>query len=192
MRSYCSQCSFPQSTCLCPHINAIASPVELVILQHSKEVTHAKNTARLVSLCVEKTTVYSGIHTYDFNTAQTHIEQSVAALLYPGENSQPVESVAFSNHPPSLLILLDGSWSQAYALYQRLGWLHHLPQWHFTHAPPSAYRIRHTAREYSLSTLEAAAYALQVGYGVDSRPLHQLQQAMQEQWRGPAAHQRDQ
>ena len=190
MRRYCSTCEFPLSTCVCSAIENLSSPVKLTILQHHKEAGHAKNTARLVPLAIQNAQIVAGSRPEDFHPAQQLCNQYRSAVIYPCSGSQPIESTAFSQHLPEQLIFLDGSWRQAYALYQQLTWLHPLPCWHFQQAPASGYHIRHTNKSDSLSTLEAVAYCLSQGYQCNSASLLTLQQRMQQFWQGPAKHQR--
>ncbi|WP_218353667.1 tRNA-uridine aminocarboxypropyltransferase [Alteromonas lipotrueiana] len=188
MRRYCSHCHFPVSTCVCNQVIPIKSPVRFIILQHHKEAGHAKNTARLIPLVIPDTLIVTGNSEEDFLPAKQLASQYRCGLLYPGSHSQPIESETFANERPRQLVLLDGSWRQAYGLFQKLEWLRALPAWHFSQAPSSAYRIRHTEKSYSLSTLEAAAYSLKQGYQCNSDPLLRLQESMQSFWQGPAAH----
>ena len=108
-------------------------------------------------------------------------------MIYPSPESTSLEKTPQSG-THDLFILLDGSWRQAYGLWQRFTQLHPLPQYHFSHAGPSDYRIRHTRSESGLSTLEAVAHVMKVTTETDPAPLYRLQQFMQAQWQGPAAH----
>ena len=188
MRAYCDQCRYPVSTCLCNFVRPEPAPADIIIVQHSKEAGHAKNTARLVALGLTNCTIV---------TEQQLNEQLInglasrhCAVLYPDEHSQAIESAAFKTLLPEVVIVIDGSWKQAYGMMQRSAWLQSLPHWHFTLAPESGYAIRHTRLSHSLSTLEAVAYCLEVGYQFNSSPLYALQQAMQSFWQGPAEHRR--
>lgn len=190
MRVYCKTCGYPQTICLCAHIDSREAPASVLILQHHREVGHAKNTARLITLGLSNSTVAAGKTREDFSHVESEVDVQSSALIYPGEKSQPIESAAFTSNVPKTLIFLDGSWRQAFALYSQLPWLSALPQWCFNHAPDSNYTIRHTSQPKSLSTLEAVAYSLKTGYGFDSDPLLALQTAMQNSWQGPAHHRR--
>ena len=114
------------------------------------------------------------------------------ALLYPSDNSIALESQR--EHIASslqTLLVIDGSWKQAYAVLQQFPWLSSIPSFHFEHAPSTQYRIRHTRIRAGLSTLEATAYTLNTLYNIDTQPFIKLQEAMQENWGGPKAHQRE-
>lgn len=190
MRQYCKQCHYPANTCLCFAIQTIESSVKVLIIQHPKEVDHAKNTVRLLKLSLKNLVVL--IENQDnFKSQLTHYLNLAnhPAIIYPSTTSLPLEKI---NNSPlhDLLILLDGSWRQAYGLWCRHTRLHPLPQYHFSAPPNSNYTIRHTPRDNSLSTLEAVAYALSQTDVCDVSPLYHLQDAMQLQWQGPLHHQR--
>ncbi|HRL39687.1 MAG TPA: DTW domain-containing protein, partial [Comamonas denitrificans] len=51
-RFNCPRCLRPCSHCFCPLVQPVACGVELLILQHPLEHGHAKNTARLLHLCL--------------------------------------------------------------------------------------------------------------------------------------------
>ena len=191
MRNYCSNCHYPLTTCICASVAQINSPIPCLILQHHKEIIHAKNTARLVSLVVDNVEISTFPTQCDDNVLNRCLEEaSNPAVIYPSDNSVPIESLSNKKHHHDLLILLDGSWRQAYAMWQEHRQLHRLPQYHFTQSPESRYAIRHTKQEGGLSTLEATAYALAVLADVDPTPLYDVQQAMQAHWRGPDDHRR--
>ncbi len=49
-RAHCAICLRPKSSCICRWITPVAHQVEVVILQHPREVDRAKGTARLLHL----------------------------------------------------------------------------------------------------------------------------------------------
>ncbi len=191
MRLYCDHCGYPQKTCICSDINAVSTSLEIVIIQHEKEASHAKNTARLITLCIPTTRI---VLANDSIAMQSLSEQCLlkrTALIYPSEESTPIEKAA----PTVLsqidtLIFLDGSWKQAFGLVKQNPWLTELQNFHFTSAPPSNYSIRHTTLNKALSTLEATAYAIQCIEETDVSGLHNAQRALQNLWQGPTSHRR--
>ena len=188
MRPYCSVCRYPQKTCVCSAVTQICTPVQFLIIQHEKEAIHAKNTAKLVQLCLPDTPILSaGADEAEMAVADALNNAGSPAVIYPSPESTSLEKTPRSG-THDLFILLDGSWRQAYGLWQRFTQLHPLPQYHFSHAGPSDYRIRHTRSESGLSTLEAVAHVMKVTTETDPAPLYRLQQFMQAQWQGPAAH----
>jgi DTW domain-containing protein YfiP len=112
-------------------------------------------------------------------------------LVYPSECSTPIENVdAVARSEITTLILIDGSWKQAFGLVKQNPWLTKLPAFHFISAPTSNYAIRHTTLSNALSTLEATAYALQCLDQIDVSGLYRAQRALQDKWQGPMSHRR--
>ncbi|NMH60649.1 DTW domain-containing protein [Alteromonas sp. MYP5] len=192
MRTYCTHCHFPQSTCLCDDISIIDSPLSVIVLQHKKESSHAKNTVRLVKLAIPTTQVYVGKAAEDFVSVKDNVLAGQCGVVYPSAQSTPLENFSQGGvgRPLSQLIFIDGSWRQAYAIWQANRWLHSLPQFHLNNAPESHYIIRHVNLDHSLSTLEAVSHAVACVAGIDTSPLLQLQSAFQARWRSPQQHRR--
>lgn len=176
-RTICPRCGFPQSVCLCAAIRPMTSRHRLIILQHPSEAAHAKNSARLIPLCLPDTRIWPGESEADFAEliAQLAADPRPAYLLYPAEPAQAVEPLsAQGRFPRSNLILLDGTWRKAYRTYQLNPWLQKLPKLTFAAPPPSRYQIRKARQPGSLSTLEAAAWCLHHLEKIDVSPLLEL------------------
>ena len=195
MRHYCDKCHYPATTCVCDAIKQIHSPVQLIILQHAKETAHAKNTARLVKLCIPDTQIIqaSGELQSDVATLNRIITDKRCALIYPSEDSQPIEEkTSWKNlsTAPEVLLFIDASWKQAHGMYKSIPTLQTLPAIHFQCAPSSEYEIRHTSLSYSLSTLEAVKYCLEKGWGISAAALTDAQAKLISHWQGPLHHRR--
>lgn len=153
-RARCDRCERPLATCLCPWLVPVEHEVELTILRHPDEASHALNTARLLaSMCTACRLLDGDTFTPDqvLNPARTPL------LLYPGEASQPLEELAA---PASALqlILLDGTWRKTRHLLRLNPWLEDLPRVQIG-TGPSRYILRKQKPE-GTSTLEAAVAAL--------------------------------
>lgn len=152
----------------------------IYILQHPKEAQHAKNTVRLLSLCLEHIEIFIGEHPDDFAALRSQVEQQPQTfqVFYPHQNSQSFEA-RFTVRAPTNLIFIDATWRKAFRMWQLNPWLHLCHGWHFETPPASRYAIRQTRIEGGISTLEAVAYALEQGFGEDATPLMQAFEAMQ-------------
>lgn len=192
MRATCNKCGYPEKTCLCNHITPIQLPINVTVIQHPKEADHAKNTARLLALCSSNITIVRSDCSTEMRYIQSTCNTNECAILYPTPTSN-----VFEAHKTTLaetltsLVVIDGSWKQAYAIMQQHSWLQSLPCYHFNAAPKTRYRIRHTRFSDGLSTLEATAYALSTLYNINANGLYKLQDAMQNNWQGPITHQRN-
>ena len=192
MRAYSDSCHYPKSTCICNSITTFASPVRIFILQHKREASHAKNTARLIRLCIpDKAHIINVSDDEAMARLQETLDIESTAILYPSERSEILEMKAAKLRSElTTLILIDGSWKQAYGIMSSHTWLANIPAYKFDQAPLSDYRIRHTQVANSLSTLEATAYALNILYGCSTQPLLSAQAAMQQYWQAPSSHHR--
>ncbi|GAA0855191.1 tRNA-uridine aminocarboxypropyltransferase [Aliiglaciecola litoralis] len=168
---------------MCHAISPLTIPVKLVVLQHPLETKHAKNTARLIKLCVPDCELMVGESAEDFNVLQETIKQQNinAGVLYPHQHSMALESAKQRADftPPDTLILIDATWRKAHKMWQLNPWLHSLPSWHFEQLPKADYRVRKSQLAHSLSTIEATSHALQHLFNVDTQPLITVFNAMQ-------------
>jgi len=149
IRPRCLRCERPLVTCLCATLPAppLAHRIELLILQHPAEAGHAKNTAALLRLGLQRATLLRG-EVFDAGLAGPG-----AALLYPGEGTPAAPDDV------ERLILLDGSWRQSRRLLAANPWLAGLPRLSLPEQP-GRYAIRRAHRPGQLSTLEAGLHAL--------------------------------
>ena len=68
-RPLCPHCLRPASACLCSCVQPVHSRVQLLVLQHPMEAGHAKNTARLLHLCLPGNRLEVG-EVFDADTLQ--------------------------------------------------------------------------------------------------------------------------
>lgn len=191
MRLYCQQCRYPESTCICSYINTVDTSLDIVVIQHEKEALHAKNTARLISLCIPTSRTVLTNDVQAMSSLARECSFAHTALIYPSDTSMSIERTARTRLTQfSTLLLIDGSWKQAYGIVKKNPWLETLPAFHFTSAPGSNYDIRHTKLAHALSTLEATAYAISCLEKTDVSALYEAQRALQQCWRGPRSHRR--
>jgi DTW domain-containing protein YfiP len=164
-RATCATCLRPQPACICRWIARLASPVELLILQHPLEVANAKGSARLLHLCLPGSVLVAG---EAFEQAALHEllyrGGATPLLLYPEGDDAPAfdpASLAASATASTLrLVVLDGTWRKSRKMLYLNPQLRSLPRLALQDMPASHYRIRKAHAPDQLSTLEAAAYAL--------------------------------
>jgi DTW domain-containing protein YfiP len=178
-RATCAACLRAQSACICRFVKSVASSVELLVLQHPLEVGNAKNSARLLHLCLPGSRLLVG-EAFDAVEleAQLHAEGRAPLLLYPetpgeaalGLPAPPAIDAAMLARPERLrLVLLDATWRKSRKMLYLNPLLQRLPRLALRALPPSAYRIRKAHAPDQLSSLEAAAYALSQ---LEDRPGH--------------------
>ena len=162
-RSFCNECDFLKSRCLCDTLKSISNKIHLIVLQHPTETKHPLNTVRIMKKSFNEITVINGEDfTSDLrlNTLLCDPNNSVA-LLYPKDDSTLLGET-FLPITPTHLILIDGTWRKAKKIYMLSRNLHTLPSIRLAPVETSEYKIRKAPSSDSLSTLEAAVSALEV------------------------------
>ncbi|MBX3184247.1 MAG: DTW domain-containing protein [Polyangiaceae bacterium] len=167
-RERCYRCHKPAQLCVCHDLEPLNNRTEIIILQHPRERFHPIGTARLAELGLrrvrrlvcwpERAFGYEGAPRFEGERPSLGPR---AGLLYPSEGARDLATLALSERPEQLVVL-DGTWYQARALYRDTPWLAALPHYRLDPAAPSRYRIRKEPRADYISTLEAILEALQV------------------------------
>jgi DTW domain-containing protein len=150
-RLHCSRCERPQRTCLCPWIAATDNRLPLLLLQHPKELGHAKGSARLLQLSLAQCRT---------EVADAFDDEALARWLLPGAVLLYPGVAAPAAPPPQQLVVLDGTWRHTRQMLQRHPRLQALPRVALQAPPPSLYSIRKAQQAEHRSTLEAACWAL--------------------------------
>src|SRR5579862_4962563 len=137
----CARCGKPATLCVCASIAPIANRIALLILQHPQEQDRELGTARLAALHLRNATLKIGLSWPSLAKALGRpVEPKRWAVLYLGSvarNTLPTtrEIVAVDSKGAPLadqdaalkglegIVLLDGSWSQAKALWWRNPWV---------------------------------------------------------------------
>lgn len=159
-RPVCPACLRPRSVCICQWVRPVAHTTQVLILQHPQEVGHAKNSARLLHLSLQHSTLLVGDVSDDPDPPPQPRLHTL--LLYP--SSDPAQPVVTQPDParsaPLRLVVLDGTWRQSRAMLRQNPWLQRLPRLSLDDVPPSRYAIRKAHSPGQLSTLEATCAAL--------------------------------
>ena len=183
----CPSCTKPLPLCICDSIEPIENRISLLILQHPQEQDRALGTARLTALHFKNAVLKIGLSWPSLSKAlgRTVHDPSRWAILYLGsakvaDLDTDKEIVAINRkgeleeHQRAILgdiegiVLLDGTWSQAKALWWRNAWM--LKCQRVILGPKRASRygvLRKEPRQDGLSTIEAAGLLLA---GLEKRP----------------------
>jgi tRNA-uridine aminocarboxypropyltransferase len=174
----CPDCRKPAALCVCAAIAPIATRAELVILQHPQEHGHALGTAHLAHRQFANSRLVVGLSWPSLAAAlgRPAADARRWGVLYLGSHRPAgprrllsvvdADGAPLADPDPVIaaldgVILLDGSWSQAKALWWRNPWLLKLRRLVLAPPRPSLYgALRKEPRPDSVSTLEAAAYCL--------------------------------
>lgn len=184
MRDKCSNCQRPVPVCWCSALppQPLVPQSRVVLLQHPAEEKRALRTAPMLSvgLAPGKCLIYKGKKFPKFDSElEAILSAKNSILLYPSPNSIPIEQLDLSEGPFNL-ILIDGTWPQAKAIYTSSTILHGMRQVKLISSGNSSYVIRTQPTDGCLSTLETAIEALSILERDDSyrqqllQPLHAL------------------
>lgn len=183
----CPHCQKPMPLCICDSVTPIENRLSLLILQHPQEQDRALGTARLLAKHFADATVRVGLswpslskalgrpvenashwavlYLGSARAADLEAEGEIVALNRKGEVAENQRAILGKLEG---VVLLDGTWSQAKALWWRNPWMLKCQRMILNPAHPSRYgRLRKEPRRDGLSTIEAAATILA---GLERRP----------------------
>jgi tRNA-uridine aminocarboxypropyltransferase len=176
----CPHCGKPMPLCICDSVTAIENRIAILILQHPQEQDRALGTARLTARHFKDDVVKIGLSWPSLSKAlgrPVH-DPSRWAVLYLGsakasELDTDAEIVAINRKGEMEegqrailkgiegIVLLDGTWSQAKALWWRNAWMLKCQRVILGPRQPSRYgHLRKEPRRDGLSTIEAAGLVL--------------------------------
>jgi DTW domain-containing protein YfiP len=183
----CPRCLKPLALCICDSITPIENRVSLLILQHPQEQDRALGSARLTALHFANAVLKIGLSWPSLAKAlgrPVH-DPSRWAVLYLGsakvsdlDTDRDIVAInrkgEVEHNQGAILrdiegiVLLDGTWSQAKALWWRNAWMLKCQRVILGPSRPSRYgKLRREPRKDGLSTIEAAAMLLG---GLERRP----------------------
>lgn len=162
-RATCATCLRAQAACICAHVVPVANRAEVLVLQHPLEAGNAKNSARLLHLCLSGSVLAVG-EAFDPVAlhGMLHAGGRVPVLLYPAtpDAAAPVDDALLAEPGRMRLVVLDATWRKSRKMLYANPLLEQLPRLSLDAVPPSRYLIRKAHAGHQLSTLEATAYAL--------------------------------
>jgi DTW domain-containing protein len=175
----CPRCGKRASLCICSGIVPLDTRVEVVILQHPQEQDVALGTARLTALQVKRATLRIGLSWASLakllgrsveprRWAVLYLGSAKPAAIAPGRElvlldrkGEPLVDQAAALAEIEGIVVLDGSWSQAKALWWRNPWMLKCRRIVLGPRQPSRYgKLRREPRRDGLSTIEATALVL--------------------------------
>lgn len=173
-RTRCNLCCNPAASCICKWTSPIFNKTSVVILQHPNEARKPLGTAKIVSLCLQKSKVKVGVD-FSSDEALMHLMSSAdheLAILYPSQSALDLHQWAAGKGiddkreaPVSInrtLIVLDGTWRNTREIINVNPFLKTVRAVKLTPAVKSNYRIRKAPFADSLSTVEAVSQALSI------------------------------
>ena len=201
----CPRCLKPAPLCICDSVKPIENRISILILQHPQEQDRALGTARLTALHFKEAVLKIGLSWPSLSKAlgRPVSDPSRWAVLYLGsakvadlETDREIVAInrkgEIEDNQRAVLkdiegiVLLDGTWSQAKALWWRNAWMLKCQRVILGPTRPSRYgQLRREPRRDGLSTIEAAAMLIS---SLEKRPdiaetLHQSFERMLAKYR---------
>jgi DTW domain-containing protein YfiP len=170
----CARCGKPQGLCVCDAIEPIDNRLFVLILQHPQEKREALATAPLLVAALKNARLKVGLSWPNLARALgREADAKRWGILYLGstEGKAPLSAVDRKGNPIAHqeavlhdlegIIVLDGSWSQAKALWWRNPWFLKCQRLVLNTPFASRYgKLRREPRRDSLSTLESVGFVL--------------------------------
>lgn len=137
---------------------------DILLLRHASERQRPSNSARLVDLAIDNARIID-YRSYPPGEGPPADEPPVVAvlpplppgavLLFPDGRPSTVPPI-----DPAVIVVVDGTWSQARRMRQRQSALRGVPVWNVAVAAVERERFRRPPTAGAVSTLEAIAAAL--------------------------------
>ncbi|ERL87700.1 tRNA-uridine aminocarboxypropyltransferase 2 [Dendroctonus ponderosae] len=167
MRSLCPNCERPMMVCYCSSLPnpALCPKSRIILLQHPAEEKRCLRTAPMLQLglspgkcLIFKGKRFPGLH----EDLAAILTDSNTLLLYPSSSAVDISTVISQEVSASgyNIVIIDGTWPQAKAIYTSSTILHGLKQVKLLNSSNSDYIIRTQPADGCLSTLETAAQCL--------------------------------
>jgi DTW domain-containing protein YfiP len=162
----CARCLVRRDLCLCAEVVTVPTRTSFVVVRHVLEKFRSTNTGRIALLALSNGSLveFGG---EDPPGSLGPLIGPDAALLFP-DGGRPFEG------PVGTVVVVDGSWSQARRMVQRIPALRCLPRLSLPMGEALP-RLRAPTRPDGLSTIEAMVRALSLLEGEEvARPLADL------------------
>lgn len=155
--SRCGDCRLPLGLCVCADLPTLAVRTRLLVVLHPREAISSSNTGRLAARMLEGALVRARAR--DAAAPTPPLPEGRRLTLFPREGARvlgPEDALG----DPVVLMVPDGTWPAARRM---MGRDRDLASGEIVTLPPageSRYRLRCSAREGALCTLEAIAVAM--------------------------------
>lgn len=175
----CKTCEKPPDLCVCAAIDPIDNDIAVVILRHPQEQDRVLGTAKIATLQLQNSLLKTGLSWRNLDKVLGQpVDPKLWGILYLGtqesSNKLPDQPLVVLTKKGGVaeeqdevldrlqgIILLDGNWQQAKALWWRNAWMLKCRRLVLQPPRPSLYgNLRKEPRRESVSTIEAAAYTL--------------------------------
>lgn len=154
----CEACWLPVPTCICAELPRLQSRTRVVLVMHHVERNKSSNTGRLLARMLPEA-VRLRIRGEKDASPPPPLPAGRRLLLFP-DPTAPELSPEMAAAGPLVLIVPDGTWSQARRMARRDPDAAAATPVRLPEGPVTRYGLRRNPREGTVSTLEAVARAL--------------------------------
>lgn len=164
MRPFCWTCHRPELACFCANTLPFTAEVEFALIVHPLEVSSTVGTAWILRRSI------SNLHWFrsdgsDLDENPRFVEllnDRSPYVLYPGETSLNLDDEQRKLEERPLIIVIDGTWSQAKSMLNRSTKLRNLPRISFVPRTTSDYRFKRQPRPECLSSVEGVHRVIEI------------------------------
>ena len=174
----CDNCLKPARLCICESIASVEAKTKVLILQHPQEPDAELGTAKMANLCLSGSKLAVGLSWPNLKKAwgsETNPKEwlvlylgsakispeDTRSLICVDQKGKPKENSTEILRSIRGLIVFDGTWSQAKALWWRNPWVTKVNRAVLKPKRPSLYgKLRREPRRECLSTIESIGLAL--------------------------------
>ncbi|MCR5731930.1 MAG: DTW domain-containing protein [Sphaerochaetaceae bacterium] len=166
MSGTCYRCFKSKEACLCEYIKELDTGVKFIILIHPHEARLMRTgTGRLAHLSLKDSELIQGVNFTENERLNTLLSDPTyyPLLLYPGENAITAQSDNFKNKLEGripMVIILDGTWSEAKKMLKYSINLQSLPRLSFNRGYRSRFIFKKEPTPDAISTIEACYYLI--------------------------------
>ncbi len=157
----CTRCRLHTTSCICEHIEPIASNTRLALVMHHREVDKPTATGPLALLALSNSELF--VHGLRESLLDLHHLQSEGRrvlVLFPAEGARTLDqAIQDGDARPITLVVPDGSWRQAHRMPRRIPGLENVECVVLPAGPNSRWGIRKEPVEGGVATFEAIARA---------------------------------
>lgn len=169
-RVRCLNCTQPEFSCYCRHVESIDPNIDFIILIHPLEVRRRIATGRMSHLCLQNSILLKGqdFSNHEIIDTLTQDPSRHCVVLYPGRNSVNLSEMTmrqrhelFPMAKKLTIFVIDGTWTTARKMVRSSN-LINLPRICFTPERPSNFRVRKQPAKFCLSTIEAIHHTIEL------------------------------
>ena len=160
--SRCKKCLVNVKYCYCSEVIELSQPMPIKVIMHFREQHLTSNTVHLLNNVFDDLEVYKRGTQSDPVWSDVLFDDHYTPLfLFPDDESIELTPEFSQNlEKPPMLIVPDGTWTQAKKFKRRMPELAHIQSVKISEHSGSGYQLRTQVSEHGLSTYEAVAHAL--------------------------------